>query len=294
LTIAKAIHLEFGGAHGTISSALPGSYLIKKATMTTPALTFSVPNSRMTGGGVVGQAGNTGDNILIAGNSVRLSHVTSIAAGRDGIRIGNDTDGGNMNQWYLESCFAHSNGQHGFHISDGTSTANTDANAGTSINCSAMSNAGDGMRINFAMHNAIIGFVGESNTGYGLWLKGAFNQVYGGDRESNTAGQLYIPDGAVQNKLWINNSEEVVDAASAAVGSSTVRGERYIAWQGTWTPVIYGDSVAGTNTYAYQYGRWYRDGDYVQVDCNVKLTALEVTLDGSVFISGLPFAYPAG
>jgi hypothetical protein len=294
IEIDKAAHLEFLGPHGTISGDPPASYLKKAATMTEEVLLFSHANASMNGGGVVGVAGNTGDNIVIAGNSVRLRNVTSIGAGQDGIRVGKDADGSNMNSWLLDSCFAHTNGRHGFYISDAVSTATTDANAGVSTNCGAMSNAGDGMRLNFAMHNSIIGFLGESNTGYGLWVGGAYNMVFGGDRESNIAGNLYIPSGSLYTKLYAFNPDEVTDDSFVSPASrNTVRGERYIINQGTWTPVIYGSAVAGTNTYSQQYGRWYRDGDMVTLDCRIVMTAKDLAMDGDIYISGIPFAYPA-
>lgn len=57
---------------------------------------------------------------------------------------------------------------------------------------------------------------------------------------------------------------------------------------GAWTPVIYGDAVAGTNTYSTQTGYYVRIGKNVFVQGDVRLSAKDVTMAGNIRIGALP------
>lgn len=56
---------------------------------------------------------------------------------------------------------------------------------------------------------------------------------------------------------------------------------------GTFTPVLYGATVAGTNTYSVQAGQYEKVGKVVTVRIRITLTSL--TSSGSLRISGLPY-----
>lgn len=56
---------------------------------------------------------------------------------------------------------------------------------------------------------------------------------------------------------------------------------------GTFTPTYYGSTIAGTTTYATQYGRYTRIGDVCYFTLRVDWTA--VTGTGNGIVGGLPF-----
>lgn len=59
--------------------------------------------------------------------------------------------------------------------------------------------------------------------------------------------------------------------------------------EGTWTPIIYGSSVAGTTTYASdRWGRYVKIGGWVFVQCALNWTA-STGASGSAIVGGLPF-----
>lgn len=62
--------------------------------------------------------------------------------------------------------------------------------------------------------------------------------------------------------------------------------------EGTWTPVIYGTSTAGTGTYTSQLGTYTKIGRVVHITMQVAITAHTGT--GNMRISGLPFAASLG
>ena len=59
--------------------------------------------------------------------------------------------------------------------------------------------------------------------------------------------------------------------------------------EGSWTPVVAGSSVAGSQTYLSQVGRWIKDGDLVTFWANVQTLTIGGTIAGNVTITGLPF-----
>lgn len=67
--------------------------------------------------------------------------------------------------------------------------------------------------------------------------------------------------------------------------------ERLEYASGSWTPEFVGTTTAGTFTYAAggQIGRWVRNGNKIDVFCNIVLTAIPVAPTGNVVIKTLPF-----
>ena len=63
---------------------------------------------------------------------------------------------------------------------------------------------------------------------------------------------------------------------------------------GTFTPVIYGDTTAGTNTYSMQLGNYTKIGNRVFFDINLAMTAKDVNMAGGVSIDGLPYQSKGG
>jgi hypothetical protein len=61
--------------------------------------------------------------------------------------------------------------------------------------------------------------------------------------------------------------------------------------EGTWTPVVFGRTSAGTGTYTRQLGTYTKIGNVVSIFCNIVWTAHTGT--GDLAISGLPFTTDA-
>jgi len=59
---------------------------------------------------------------------------------------------------------------------------------------------------------------------------------------------------------------------------------------GTWTPVVAGQTTAGTQTYSNQVGTYVRVGDMVTATFEFSMTAKDAATAGNVRITGLPFA----
>lgn len=199
ITVTYHTKLEFLGGTGNTSGSYPSSYFIKKATMTTPAISISETGS-VFGGGLVCQVGNTGDGVALEGNSASLREFLVHGAGGVGVRVGK-TDGTNCNSFMLDHVTAQYNGSHGIYIHDGTAADGANANAGTLLQCFAQHNGGDGIRLGHAFWVTLINCLTEVNTGWGLYLSGTANNTYpecrwptiiGGDfNEANVAGQIY-------------------------------------------------------------------------------------------------------
>jgi len=59
---------------------------------------------------------------------------------------------------------------------------------------------------------------------------------------------------------------------------------------GSFTPVIAGSTIAGTNTYSVQVGRYTKMGNRVFFDAHVALSAKDGAMSGNIYIFGLPFS----
>ncbi len=78
--------------------------------------------------------------------------------------------------------------------------------------------------------------------------------------------------------ITVDAKGRITAAANGSGGATT----------GTWNPTLYGGTVAGTNTYATQYGHWTKIGNRCFFDVAIVLTGLDGALSGDIFISGLP------
>jgi len=200
-TVAKNIEIEFQGKRAVSAADFPGSYLLKKGTMTTSGMNITTNGVRVSGGGVVGQAGNTGDGIAVLANNVILDQPCGINCGNDGIRVGKDSGVNNSNLFLINKPVTSGNGRHGIYIHDSTSNAN----AGLIILPLAQSNTGDGIKFGTSIRNVVLAPTPESNTGIGLhFATGAdSNSVFGGDsNETNVAGNLVFDAGSTNNQLY--------------------------------------------------------------------------------------------
>src|SRR5690606_36116228 len=59
--------------------------------------------------------------------------------------------------------------------------------------------------------------------------------------------------------------------------------------EGTWTPSIAGDIVAGSNGYSLRSGTYIKINNEVSIICLVRLSSVDANMDGKIIINGLPF-----
>lgn len=208
VTVPSRKRLEFEGGWANLTSQVPLARLIKSASMTTTALVIEA-RAVVTGGGVIGVAGNTGDNVQLRSNSAKLIDFFTSGAGRDGVRVGEDGVYVNSNSTVIERVWSRENGRHGFYVHQGVGNPSfgdaADTNQGTMLHCIAVANGGDGIKIGHAYWVTVINALTEINQGYGLHLSGALAivgganypecrraNIIGGDfNEGNVLGQVY-------------------------------------------------------------------------------------------------------
>lgn len=198
LEITSRCHLIFTGGYPKNGYGGYGKYsfLKKAATLNGPALLVrnGAHGTVIDGGGIEGEAGNGGDNLVIEGNSTIVNRFGALYAGRDGFRIGSDNGNINANEFYLRKCYAAANGGRGFNVSGQINGGLSNANAGTLDSCDASVNGSDGFYFQNAGANTIINPNSEGNSGWGIYLDGLSQQhtIIGGDSEGNTLGDVYI------------------------------------------------------------------------------------------------------
>jgi hypothetical protein len=88
-----------------------------------------------------------------------------------------------------------------------------------------------------------------------------------------TAGQVATSQGAGLPPVW----------AAAGGGVTT----------GSWTPTIVGQTVAGTNTYSFNVGTYFKIDKLVFITGFIIMSAKDAAMAGPIFINGLPFASQA-
>lgn len=89
--------------------------------------------------------------------------------------------------------------------------------------------------------------------------------------------------------LWFNNIHLVegnAHLANIVTDSNGVHGLKIE--QGTWTPILYGSTAAGTPTYITQIGNYYKIGKHVYIVGRITISN-KGGIAGSVQIGGLPF-----
>ena len=196
IAVTNETRLFFQGGTGNAPTQTPLTYFIKKSTMTTPAITID-GKCIVEGGGVVCQAGNTGDGVQLIGNNAKLSYFYVKGAGGNGVRVGT-TAGANVNSFELNHVNSFSNTGDGFYIHHGNAATNPDTNSGTLYSCIATNNTASGFNLGYCWWVQIINGLAETNGAWGLYLSGTANSTYpecrwatilGGDyNEGNNTG----------------------------------------------------------------------------------------------------------
>lgn len=271
LNLTSKTHWIFQGGAGVAAGDLPGSYLIKDVSMTTAAVVMSAQGILFEGGGIVCDAGNTGDSLQILGNSCEwLRTPYFYLAGRDNIRIGSDTAGANANGFRVDSPRCQAAGRDNIHIDD----ASANANAGLILRplCQAAGNAN--IYMNRAdLGNTIIAPILE-NAPYNLYFDALANRnvILGGDIETATTANVFFSSKLVQLR------NRLIDVTVAGVVTNT---DHYTqVW--TTAPTIYGATAAGTAAYATQHSvLTYSDG---QVCFGVELIWTGFTGTGQTYM----------
>lgn len=260
ITLSAKTKWIFVGASGRANGDLPSSYLKKAASLSGPALVIAADGTVFSGGGIVGIAGNTGDNLQVKANGFSWTGAPYFSsAGNDNIRIGADTGPSNANGFFFDHPTSCQAGQHGININDKPAGA-PDANAGLINSPFSHHNTGAGIYFNNAnLGNVVIAPILENN-GVGLQFDTLANRnvILGGDIEVNTSN---ITDASTSfgNRIvnvTVNGVVINTDTASAA-----------------WVPLLYGATSAGAGTYSVQKGSYTFTGGLLQGDAEVTWSA---------------------
>ena len=200
ITLSTKKKIKFIGAYGYANGFYPAAYFVKDSTMTTAGIQCN-QGSTIEGGGVLGEAGNSGDGIQVVGGRVVLKNVWAHGAGDNGIRIGNS--GANCNDCTLIKCVTNYNGGDGLLIHFDNIAAAPDCNLNTILQHFSRGNTGHGIHIRQSFWCSIINVLTDLNTGYGLYISNVtgfgglaearYHTIVGGDYdEGNTAGSFYF------------------------------------------------------------------------------------------------------
>ena len=229
LTLAKNIQFIFDGRRGVSNIELPGSYLLKKSTMSAAAITITTNGVRIEGGGVSGQSGNGGDGIVVLANNVVLDQVYSCNNGNDGIRVGQDAAGNNANSYHFIKPVCSGNTRHGIYVNNDNTGASTDANAGLMLHPFTQSNGGDGIKVDRGYGTTIVNPLSEVNTGAGV--RAAANcrgmYIFGGDLAEANVGGDFVRDSGAKDIQMIgggyvaNNTDLDINVIVRHVNNST-------------------------------------------------------------------------
>ena len=244
------------------------------------------------GGGLVCGDGNAGDGVLILANSVTLRDFGVENAGRDGIRIGgyassdpfynSDTNVAdiNANSWNLDNVSSCNNVRDGFSIDDQKPGSLIDSNTGSANRIIGNSNGRYGLYANKTyLGSSFIAPLFEANTDYGIYLDALANGLVfiGGDVEGNKTG-------TISDQIYENSP------GSNLILGMSVQG---IVWNnkgrlGSFTPVVYGATTAGTATYTTQLGQYSLNDGLMTFSLEVQWTGHTGT--GSLYVSLPDFA----
>jgi hypothetical protein len=261
ITLPTYTNIEFLGSIGYTTSNLPGSYIIKAASMTTAALSVTGNSVNIVGGGVVGQLGNTGDNVEVLAHSFRWTNGYSSGAGRDGLRIGeNGGASPNSNRFYIEGFSAYANTRHGINVQDNldwfSSTAAPNANSGTIIGSFMQLNGGNGLYCGNSFGNTVIGCLIQSNVLQNVYVdRLAMGWSFiGGDYEAGESGS-----GATGSDLTLQQTDysctfdaatdEITSAANGLANGTPVIFSNLLGVVGVTTGTVYYVVNAATNTF---------------------------------------------
>ena len=273
-TFTGACNWVFEGGTGPLDLIPPPARIIKKSTVAGDLLTFTGQSIVLDGIAILGQTGNTGDGLVLLGNSPVVNRAYIANMGNDGLRVGKSTvTGVNINSFYITNPRCLANGRDGIHIDD----AGTNANAGSFINPICTQNGRHGFYGNrAALGVTIIAPTFEANDGYGAYLDTEWgfigaNVIVGGDIEANLGGNLYQA---------VPFQTEIVGLSVQGLVINTR------AQNGAYTPVLTGGSSAGVGAYTTQQGSYSMSGG--SVDFYATVTWTSHTGTGQIYIN-LPF-----
>lgn len=143
---------------------------------------------------------------------------------------------------------------------------------------------------------------GISNWGIGDWavFNGSVWQRVEGGADLNGVNLSVSGTSTLASDATITNGNLIIGASSKGVDFSANANapgmtSELLDWyeEGTWTPTVVGSVTAGTQTYAWQYGKYTRIGNQVTLVFSVRVaTTLGAT--GNIRIGGLPFTGVSG
>lgn len=132
-----------------------------------------------------------------------------------------------------------------------------------------------------ASHSASLSAITIDNSDYSQILNNAIWSFAGEERIDYGIAGANTP----QNTTASDN--DITGALISSVQSTVLT-------SGSFTPVVYGSTVAGTNTYSVQNGIYARQDNQVFFSLQVTMATKDAAMAGDIRISGLPLACRAG
>lgn len=209
VTLSKPI-LVAGGWFPAEQTQNGASRIIKDAGLASEVFTYEAIGCGVVRLQIEGEAGNSGDGIVVNRGQGTVRDVAIFGMGQDGLRVGG-SDGNTCNLFRLENVRAFNNGRHGINVDDtGQGGGVVDANAGVGIGLDCKNNGGDGLRVGAGRHNTFLGARVESNTAAGIHLtsEADLNMFVGGSWDEGSSPDLQVDAGASDNAFIYPNVQQ--------------------------------------------------------------------------------------
>jgi len=169
-----------------------------------------------------GETGNSGDGLVLLGGRQVFEDIMITKMGNDGLRIGKDAGGGNMNLWQGRNLISKGNGRHGLMLSENIALPNAaNCNGGSLFGADLQVNGGSGLYIENSQLNTFVGVTAQTNSVDGVHVSptGRLNVIVGGDWEANGNKNLVTEAGSVQ--CWVVNM-------TTAFADTAIAGANYV------------------------------------------------------------------
>lgn len=327
ITISKRVKITGQGTNAVAGNS--PSQLVKKSTVSGSGIIVETSGCHFEGFALKGAYGNAGDGLEILNGRFSATNFAVYSMGRDGIRIGNDNPIYNTNGFCLTNIKSKGNGRHGLHVSDKVAPTLPDASGGSVFFAELQNNGECGLYLGNCFVNTFTGLLVQENGTYGVRCtpSSSYNYFYGGDYEVNgrPAGvaetsylDFWIEAGSKYNKiiggscynfpisfqcdepenLIIGMNDGVFIGKNKYAGIQLMNLESPLPTsldyykEGTFTPIVIGNTSAGVATYTTQVGNFTRIGNVVNFTMNVDYSGHTGT--GNMAIIGLPFTAKHG
>lgn len=181
---------------------------------------------------------------------------------------------------------------------NGSYTANSGVNAISIIGWHSDRGFRRFLQIDGANNVRVIGCTVDScsqeanNTYDAIEVKGTADSCFFADNSSSTSSGVFNRYGLNLGATTTNTTVGVNDFNGATAPYNVTAGATFSnrgTMNGTWTPIMFGGTTAGTNTYSVQTGTWSLTGSRFFIEGQITLTAFDAATVGVMQIKIPPF-----